>query len=76
MVERRQKKKAGDVYFRPKDRFYEYLEQHKTMQKETRRKERKGAYILTAFGITLILLAIFTHEKSQYNLISRLFTGG
>ena len=73
MVGSRKNSKASDTYFRPRDKFYEFLELHETANKETRKKERRGAVFMTIFGICIITLAVVTHENANYTLVSKIF---
>ena len=68
-------KKASEIYFKPRDRFYFFLEQHETMNKERRKQERKGAVYMTIFFCLLVTLAFITHENPEFNLINRIFVG-
>ncbi len=66
--------KASEKYFKPKDRFYEFLEQHEILGAERRKQERKGAVYMTLFFCFMVSLAILTHENSEYSLITQIFT--
>lgn len=66
-------KKASDIYLKPRDRFYEFLEQHETLSKARRKEERKGAAFMAIFFIVIITLAFATHENQDYNLVNKIF---
>lgn len=67
------KAKASEKYFKPRDRFYEFLEQHEALSHERKKSERKGAVFMAFFFCALITLAFVTHENSEYNLVSKIF---
>ena len=65
--------KASEKYFKPRDRFYEFLEQHEMLGQVRKKAERKGAVFMTIFFCVLIVLAFATHENAKYNLVDKMF---
>ena len=73
MVGDRKKNKASDIYLQPRDKFYQFLELHNSERKKTRRKERRGAYLMTILCVVIIIVSISTHENATYSLVNELF---
>ena len=65
--------KASEKYFKPKDRFYEFLEQHEILGKLRRKQERKGAAYMTIFFCAMVGLAFLTHENAEFVLVTKIF---
>jgi hypothetical protein len=62
---------AGEKYFKPRDRFYEFLERHDILSKERKKAERKGALGMTILLCIVIALAFATHKDSEYALVTK-----
>jgi len=73
MAKRTVDEKASETYFKPRDRFYEFVENHEELNAVRRKKERKGALYMTGFFVMIITLAILTHENAEYNLVTKIF---
>jgi|GEM_PF-1476493 len=70
------KKKSGkvsDVYGGPKDRFYQFLENHEIARRLMRQKERRGALVMTLICVGTIALAVHTHENQTFGLVDKIF---
>lgn len=65
--------KASDIYFKPRERFYEFLEQHEILGQKRKKAERKGAVFMAIFFVAIISLAFATHEQASYSLVEKIF---
>ena len=66
-------RKASDIYLKPRDRFYEFLEQHEELGRQRKKAERKGAVAMTFLFCMIVVLAFATHEEASYNLVDKIF---
>ena len=66
-------RKASETYFKPRDRFYEFLEQHDALSHKRRKAERRGAVYMTLFFCVIITVAFAAHEEASFRLVDKLF---